>query len=68
MALYKTLLFLVMHCTVYELTDAPQCPVFMAALAKAQLALPIATLLQCSCQNRVPYFNISYLKLHFTTY
>lgn len=37
MALYKPLLFVVMHRTVYELTDATQCPVFMAALARVQL-------------------------------
>lgn len=72
MALYKPLLFLVMHRTVYELTDVTQCPVFMAGLTKAQLEdRPGPLPHYCNvlpCQNRVLYFNISYLQLYFTTY
>lgn len=72
MALHKPLLFLVMHRTVYEPTDATQCPVFMAVLTKAQLeGRPCPLLHYCDvfpCQNRVLYFNISYSFLYFTTY
>lgn len=71
-ALYKPLLFLLVHHTVYELTDATQCPVFMAEHTKAQLeSRPCPLLHYCNvllCQNRVLYFHISYLQLHFTTY
>lgn len=68
MALYKLLLILVMHHTVFELTDATQCP----ELTKAQLEDRPCPLLHyynvLACQNRVLYFSISYLNLHFVTY
>jgi len=72
MAAYKPWPFLVMYRTVYELADATQCPVFMAALPKAQLeGRPCPLLHYCNvlpCQNWILYFNISHLQLHFTTY